>query len=347
MAAQSIRGLGRSGSSGTRPTDSSAAPSTLLARALWQRRVPLIITHAALGSPDDDVDGAAAATGVFSGDGGDGGAGGAQKLPPFYATSVPRFGYLAQLLPRLSAFFGRPCSSFHYEDVPLRNLPVGLLLDLYRPVALPPGAGGGGTGGAAAQDGRPDAGHMTPWRLVVADGEAWHLGDTFLNGAKEADYVRYGSAKQIMSLSKANTEALWHAVQDNDYAAFARVNNLLLNAPTPLRHIPLRLYIPTTAPPAQTTDNAAAATSASPATTPGTYKVMQALVQPRTSNRQQQTLGPALRSLLPLLFPSSRDPVLANVILHGAPVPFHAPLEDLMREAAYPDGWLCLIVVLL
>ncbi len=60
-----------------------------------------------------------------------------------------------------------------------------------------------------------------------------------------------------------------------------------------------------------------------------------------------QTLGPALRSALPSLFPSSRDPVLANVIMHGAPVPFTTPLEELMREAAYPDGWLCLVVVLL
>lgn len=60
-----------------------------------------------------------------------------------------------------------------------------------------------------------------------------------------------------------------------------------------------------------------------------------------------QTLGAALKSVLPTLFPSSRDPVLANVILHGGPVPFRAPLEELMREAAYPDGWLCLCVVLL
>jgi autophagy-related protein 5 len=35
------------------------------------------------------------------------------------------------------------------------------------------------------------------------------------------------------------------------------------------------------------------------------------------------------------------------VMQHGAAVPFSAPLEDLMREAAYPDGWLCLIVVLM
>lgn len=45
-----------------------------------------------------------------------------------------------------------------------------------------------------------------------------------------------------------------------------------------------------------------------------------------------------------MLFPSSRDPLLANVVLHGAAVPFEAPLEELMREAAYPDGWLCFVV---
>ena len=292
----------------------------------------MIITHSALGSLDDGN--------ASAGPGG----GGEKQTPPFYATTIPRFGYLAQLLPRLSAFFGRPCSSFHFEDVPLRNLPVGLLVDLYRPISLQ-GLGGDGIHGGSGGGG--GGGRLTPWRLVVGDGEAWHLGDTFLNGAKEADYVRYGSAKQIMSLSKANTEALWHAVQDNDYAAFARVNSLLLNAPTPLRHIPLRIYIPTSAPSASEVSNNAATATAPALAAPGSYRVMQALVTPQTSSRTPQTLGPALRSLVPLLFPSSRDPVLANVILHGAPVPFKAPLEELMREAAYPDGWLCLIVVLL
>ncbi len=67
----------------------------------------------------------------------------------------------------------------------------------------------------------------------------------------------------------------------------------------------------------------------------------------RNKTGTPQTLGAALKTILPTLFPSSRDPVLANVILHGGPVPFRAPLEELMREAAYPDGWLCLCVVLL
>lgn len=139
------------------PTTSSTLP-----RTLWSLEVPLHISH-----PSDT------------------------SRPPF-VVSVPRFSYLALLLPRLTAYFGTPCSSFHHEEVQLRNLPVGLLVDLYQPAAL-------------------------PWRLVVGDGPEWDIGDTFLNGAKEADFVRNNNAQQIMSLSKADTTALWNAVQDSKY----------------------------------------------------------------------------------------------------------------------------------
>lgn len=97
-------------------------------QTLWNARIPLSITHSA--SPTN----------------------------PFIV-SVPRFSYLALLLPRLSAFFGTPCSSFHFEDVQLRNLAVGLLVDLYQP--------------------------SLPWRLTVNDGVGWDISDTFLNSAKE------------------------------------------------------------------------------------------------------------------------------------------------------------------
>ncbi|WQF88335.1 Putative autophagy protein Atg5, UblA [Colletotrichum destructivum] len=259
-------------------------------------------------------------------------------------TSLPRFSYLALLVPRCSAFFRAPVSAFHHEDLLLRNLPLGLLVDLYQP--------------------------PLPWRLTVSDGDSWDIGDTFLNCVKEADFVRYGNAKRIMSLSKADTSALWNAVRDNDHASFAKINALLLNAPTPLRNVPLRVYIPSSPPPplsalaapvpaspspSPTLDSpppppapAAAAAADQPPST-GAFKVLQALVPPTVPGTRStpQTLGRALQSHLPSLFPSSRDPVLANVVLHGSPVPFSAPLEDLMREAAYPDGWLCLAVVLL
>jgi autophagy-related protein 5 len=52
----------------------------------------------------------------------------------------------------------------------------------------------------------------------------------------------------------------------------------------------------------------------------------------------------ALNSILPTLFPSRRDAIVAEPVLHGACVPFRAPLEELMREAAYADGWVHLSV---
>ncbi|KAK6082082.1 autophagy protein Apg5 [Seiridium cupressi] len=249
-------------------------------QTLWDLHIPLYITHTSLPNT------------------------------PFVA-SVPRFGYLALLLPRLASYFGLPCSSFHHEGVLLRNLAVGLLVDLYQPTL--------------------------PWRLTVGDGMSWDIGDTFLNSAKEADFVRNGNAQQIMSLSKEHTTALWNAVRDNDYPAFNKVNSRLLNTSRELKNVPIRVYIPQSAGPQGDKDGPAAAA--------GAFKVVQSLVQARMNERAPQTIGTALRGLLPRLFPSSRDPVLANVVLHGAHVPFSAPLEELMRDAAYPDGWICLVVV--
>ncbi|KAK4131210.1 hypothetical protein BT67DRAFT_444977 [Trichocladium antarcticum] len=258
-------------------SDHGPDAATPLLQTLWSLQVPLYITHTA------------------------------QPANPF-VVSVPRFGYLALLLPRLAAYYGMPCSSFHHEEIQLRNLAAGLLADLYQPAL--------------------------PWRLVVGDGPEWDIADTFTNAAKEADFVRNGNAKQIMSLSKEHSTALWNAVQDNDYASFSKIHSRLLNTPTPLKNVPIRVYIPSS--PNDPTGP-----------TPGSVKVVQTLVPPRLPSRAPQTLGTALKSILPSLFPSSRDPVLANVTLHGGPVPFRAPLEELMREAAYPDGWLCLCVVLL
>ncbi|KXJ91125.1 autophagy protein Apg5-domain-containing protein [Microdochium bolleyi] len=273
----------------------SATPSTpsSIPQALWDAQIPLLITHAA--AP--------------------------LNAPPF-VTLVPRFSYLALLLPRLGAYFAvyalPPCSSFHHEDVLLRNLAVGLLADLYQPTL--------------------------PWRLTVSDGPGWDIADTFLNSAKEADFVRNGNAQRIMSLSKEHTTALWNAVQDNDYPSFNSINTRLLNSSRELKHVPLRIYIP----------QPQTATAPLPPPPPGqqqppagSFRVVQSLVPVRApgSDRSPQTLGAALRSLLPSLFPSSRDPVLADAVLHGSSVPFAAPLDELMREAAYPDGWLGLVVV--
>ncbi|KAH6674256.1 autophagy protein Apg5-domain-containing protein [Halenospora varia] len=242
---------------------------------IWSSTIPLYITHPSSTTP--------------------------------YLIRIPRLSYLPLLLPRLTLFFG-PCSSFSHEGIPLKNLPVGLLCDLYQP--------------------------SLPWRLTLGDGPLFDMHDTFMNSVKEADFIRYGTAQGIMSMSKDDSTQLWNAVQDNDFTSFSRVQNILLNSARPLKHIPIRIYIPSA--PSPNDDHPL-----------GSFKIVQTLITPKTQSREVQTLGAALNQALPTLFPSRRDPILAEPVLHGAVVPMRAPLEEVMREAAYADGWLHLCVVMI
>lgn len=139
-----------------------------------------------------------------------------------------------------------------------------------------------------------------------------------------------------MSLSAAESKALWTSVQTHDLATYKRVYNSLL--PQLFRNIPMRIYLPSA-----TTGHSAS------------IKVVQAHISPFLSraasggnnNQTPQTLGSALHSLLPKLFLSSKseNAVLARTILHGASLPLDSDLEDLARYAAYADGWLCVVIL--
>ncbi|MCJ1243869.1 autophagy protein 5 [Trapelia coarctata] len=282
----------------------------------------------------------------------------------------PRLSYLPFLLPRLHAFFTPflidpdipPHDGwFSFEGVPLKwHYPIGLLYDLFSG-AIP--------AQAPRQRGRDDAHadesqplpwrltlHITEWpadQLVRLDAEGKVLHDAFINSVKEADFLRNGTAKEIMSLSKNDSTQLWKAVQDrmlmlicstlrlradgglDDFEAFNPICQKLLYAQgAPLRHAPMRIYLPQSP-------------SASEPSS-GHLKVVQSLITPTPPNsREPQTLGMALHSLLPSLFPSRRTPILAKPVLHGAVVPMSAPVEELLRGVAYLDGWLHLGVVMM
>jgi autophagy-related protein 5 len=146
-----------------------------------------------------------------------------------YLIQYPRLSYLAFLLPRLHAFFAHklidsatPINDawLEFEGVPLKwHYPTGLLYDLCsgaEPVDLP------------REDDeaevRVTAG-TEPWKLVVhysehpgeqliqLDLEGRVLLDTFINAVKEADFVRNGSARTVMGLSREDSEALWKSVE--------------------------------------------------------------------------------------------------------------------------------------
>lgn len=121
----------------------------------------------------------------------------------------------------------------------------------------------------------------------------------------------------------------------DDLQIFNPISQKLMYAQgAPLRHIPLKVYLPS-----------------SPSTsepTSGHLKVVQSLVTPAVlGTRDPQSLGSALHALLPALFPSRRTPILAKPVLHGTVIPMTATVEELLRIAAYLDGWLHLGVVMI
>ncbi|KAH0346991.1 autophagy protein 5, partial [Aureobasidium melanogenum] len=278
-----------------------------------------------------------------------------------YLINVPRLSYLAFLLPRLHAFFSPqlidPSIPFQnawlsFENVALKyHYPIGLLYDLF-------------SGAAPANpedDGTEDLEELLPWKLVLRysefpdeqlmglDAEGKVLRDCFVNAVKEADVIRNGKGNVYMGLSKDDSDNLWQAVQDHwlrygntdDLAKFNTVHNKLLNPPgTPLRNIPIKIYLPT-APPASSSGSG----EAEPAQ--ASIRTVQGLVAPSSATRQPNTLGMALNQILPTVFPSRRNPVLAVPVLHGAVVPMNAPVEELMRAAAFTDGFLHVVIVML
>lgn len=154
-----------------------------------------------------------------------------------YLVQYPRLSYLAFLLPRLHAFFSpnlitpevQPHEAWlSFEGVPLKwHYALGLLYDLFsgaEPVDFD-------------QHRREDlatsqitvetasGSSPLPWRLTVhfteypgdqliqidADGRA--ILDSFINSVKEADFIRNGSARTVMSMSKDDSDNLWLSVE--------------------------------------------------------------------------------------------------------------------------------------
>ncbi|KAK2785878.1 autophagy protein 5 [Onygenales sp. PD_12] len=293
-----------------------------------------------------------------------------------YLIRYPRVSYLPFLLPKLHAFYSASLIDteaqyhqgwFSFEGVPLKwHYPIGLLYDLYAgadPITSRSDINENISRSASPRD--PDdsddqseneRGEPIPWKLKVhfsdwpdqdlvrldADGRVLH--DAFINSVKEADFVRNGTAKGIMTLSKEDSSGLWQAVQEHDFTNFHRISSILIpNTPYQFRNIPLRIFLPS--PPDSETPSLKVIQSTFPPMIPGTTSSTGAPGRP--TQPQIQTIGSTLNSLLPTLFPSKRIPVLAKPVLQGAVIPMTSPLEDVVRVAAYPDGWLSVVVSML
>ena len=122
---------------------------------------------------------------------------------------------------------------FSSESVPLKwNYPLGLLYDLY--AGMDPAARAGGSGDKERSklwresDPEEQNGPFLPWLLTVhfsdypqqdlvrLDQEGLVMHDAFINSVKEADFLRNGTAKGIMSLSKEDSSGLWKSVEKGE-----------------------------------------------------------------------------------------------------------------------------------
>ena len=129
----------------------------------------------------------------------------------------------------------------------------------------------------------------------------------------------------------------------DDFDNFQRISNILLpNVATPFRNIPLRVFLPS--PLDAANPSLKIIQSPFPPTIPAATTLTGQSGRP--TQPQIQTIGSALNSLLPSLFPSKRIPVLAKPMLHGTVVPMNAPVEEVVRSAGYADGWLGIVVAM-
>lgn len=160
-----------------------------------------------------------------------------------YLVQPPRLSYLAFLLPQIRTFFDssliNPDAQAHdawisIEGVPMKwHYPLGLLYDLYsgaEPVNLDKHSDGSSQ---TVDETVTRAGKPLPWRLTIhytgypgdqliqLDSEGRAVLDSYINAVKEADFIRNGSAKTVMSMSKDDSDTLWRAVQTREFLAIS------------------------------------------------------------------------------------------------------------------------------
>ncbi|KAK9450471.1 autophagy protein Apg5-domain-containing protein [Limtongia smithiae] len=254
------------------------------------------------------------------------------NVEPFYI-NVPRISYIPLHFASITGYF-RPylrSSEFaesvewwlDFEGVPLRwNWPVGLLYDLY-------------TGLDPTQAENLDYDSHLPWTVVLHHSNfpidtllrlrsLQDVTDHWVNSVKEADFIRRGNANTVMNLSKADSNDMWAGVEGHDFDKFWTVaRKLLPSDPLSLRHIPIKIYLPSS------------------------NKVLQSVVSPSLSPREPHTLGTALHTHLPELFPSRRTCLLARPLLHGVVLSMSIPLAELLYECMYTDGYLHICIAMI
>ncbi|ONH66013.1 Autophagy protein 5 [Cyberlindnera fabianii] len=244
-----------------------------------------------------------------------------------YHVLAPRNSYFPTLYPELLSYFKpyllvpewshRSDWWLEFEGVPLRwNWPVGVLYDTM--TGIDPSKGN----------------KRSPWKLILryrsypddyllALPTLETLKTHWMNQIKESCYVQHGTAKPVMVLSKNDSSDLWSSVETHDFKQFWSIfMKIAPKTVDKLKHVPSRFYITVS------------------------DKVIDLPFSPlNPSSEEPQTLGSVLHELLPDLFPSSKNYILAKPVLHGIVIPSNTLVGEIYFDAVYVDGFLHFAII--
>ncbi len=127
-----------------------------------------------------------------------------------------------------------------------------------------------------------------------------------------------------MVLSKQDSSDLWKSVEDHDVQKFWSIMpKITSKSSKKLKDIPLRLYLPVS------------------------DKVIDVPIEAYQPDGDPTKLGDALHKVVPDLFPSTKNNIIAKPVLHGITLPLNIPLTELFYECIYVDGFLHVSIVLI
>ncbi|KAI8930239.1 autophagy protein Apg5-domain-containing protein [Entophlyctis helioformis] len=257
---------------------------------------------------------------------------------------------------------------FDADGIPLKwHYPVGLLYDIHISQALAAGRTVPAPWSITAHLGDRD---FPADRLIPMDAPGSgpnHPQHHFMSMIKQADYLRTGSIKRAMAMSKADQTKLWDSLLSNDYDAFCEANALLVP--------PMVTGAGHLAQPAVASGSGDGSPIVAAAATPGSAgggglgalprsiplriyladgaSVVQDLVPPTdATSSAETTVADVVAALLPVPAPTGQQQEQARsragatgqrLMLHGAPLAGEMPLLWLSHHAAYPDGFLHLV----
>ncbi|KAK8847342.1 hypothetical protein IAR55_005199 [Kwoniella newhampshirensis] len=171
----------------------------------------------------------------------------------------------------------------------------------------------------------------------------------WINQIKEADFVRWRNTSRVTNLRRADLEAGWDGIVQDDYDLYSRMANRILPLPTPASQTPTS-SVPSSRPPSTDPGGSTVKPESSYATRatpikiylPDGSPVIQEVIPPTGSDGKPTTLITVIRQHLPLLFPvKSSDPFsLAFPIAQGIPLPPESETAWLAACMCGADGWL-------